>query len=489
MSPSGTATTTFRELVKIVGAAHVLTDAADLLVYESDGLTHYRQRPRAIVLPGSTAEVAAVVKWCHATGTPYVPRGAGTGLSGGALPCGTGIVIETARMRSILEVNARDRFARVQCGVINAELSVAVKPLGLHYAPDPSSQTACTLGGNVAENSGGPHTMKYGTTTDHVLGLTVVTADGEVVELGGTRLDEPGLDLVGTFVASEGTFGIATELTVRLTPSPAVVRTFLFAFRALDDACRMVRRIVSDGILPAALEMLDQKTIEVVEDSVLAAGYPRDADAVLLVELDGLAAQVDADAALVRTLGGEFGVFETREATSPEERTKLWKGRKGAFGALGRLSPDLYVQDVVVPRSKLPEMLKRVREIATKHRVLLSNVFHAGDGNLHPNISYDGRDADEVKRVVAAGEEIIAACLELGGSLSGEHGIGVEKRDAMALQFTPDDLDVFSRVRRAFNPLGLCNPDKVLPGPKVCIEFRPGVVVEGVTHPVNGTSR
>jgi len=470
------------ELERIVGREHVLAGAADLLTYESDGLTHFRRRPRAVVLPATTEEVAAVVRWCAATGTPFVPRGAGTGLSGGALPCETGIVIETARMRRILAVNARDRHARVQCGVINADLSAAVKPHGLHYAPDPSSQTACTLGGNVAENSGGPHTMKYGTTTDHVLGLTVVLPDGEVAGLGGTLLETPGIDLVGTFVSSEGTFGIATELTVRLTPVPTAIRTFLFAFRELERACEMVTRIVAEGILPAALEMLDHTTIQVVEASVLAAGYPKDADAVLLVELDGLPSQVDDDARRVRRTGQELGAFETREATSPEERTKLWKGRKGAFGALGRLSPDLYVQDAVVPRSKLPEVLRRVRAIAAEERVRLSNVFHAGDGNLHPNISYDGRDRDEVARVVRAGERILAACVEAGGSLSGEHGIGAEKRDAMKLLFSDDDLAVFSAVRRAFNPLGLCNPDKVLPGARVCVEFRPGVAIEGVTR-------
>jgi glycolate oxidase subunit GlcD len=470
-----------RELERIVGREHVLASPADLLVYESDGLTHFRKRPRAVVLPATTEEVVAIVKWCVATGTPFVPRGAGTGLSGGALPCESGVVVETARMRQILEVDARDRFARVQCGVVNAELSAAVKPLGLHYAPDPSSQTACTLGGNVAENSGGPHTMKYGTTTDHVLGLKVVLTNGEVATLGGPLVERPGLDLVGTFVGSEGTFGIATELWVRLTPVPATIRTFLFAFRAIEQACRMVGKLVAEGVLPAALEMLDHTTINVVEDSVLAAGYPRDADAALLVELDGHPLQVDDDARRVRAIGTEFGAFETREATTPEERLKLWKGRKGAFGALGRLAPDLYVQDAVVPRSKLPEVLKRVREIATEERVRLSNVFHAGDGNLHPNISYDSRDADEVARVVRAGERILAVCIEMGGSLSGEHGIGAEKRDAMKLLFDEEDLDVFARVRDAFNPLGLCNPDKVLPGAKTCVEFRRDVAIEGVT--------
>jgi len=334
----------------------------------------------------------------------------------------------------------------------------------------------------VAENSGGPHTAKYGTTTDHVLALTVVLPDGSIAELGSPLTETRGVDLVGLFVGSEGTFGIATELTVKLTPIPPAIRTFLFAFDELEQACRMVTRIVADGILPSALEMLDKTTIQVVEASVLAAGYPTNADAVLLVELDGTAPQVEEDARRVRAIGQEFGAFETREATTPEERLKLWKGRKGAFGALGRLSPDLYVQDAVVPRSKLPEVLKRVRAIADEERVRLSNVFHAGDGNLHPNISYDGRDKEEVARVVRAGERILAACVEMGGSLSGEHGIGAEKKDAMKLLFREDDLDVFARVRRVFNPLGLCNPDKVLPGPRTCVEFRKGVAIEGVTH-------
>ena len=472
----------FAALERLVGRDQVLTGPAALLPFESDGLTHFRARPRAVVLPGTTEEVAAVVRWCVETGTPFVPRGAGTGLSGGALPCATGIVIELARLNRILEVRPRDRMARVQCGVVNAELSAAIKPLGLHYAPDPSSQTACTLGGNVAENSGGPHTMKYGTTTDHILGLKVVLPDGEISELGGPLAGRPGLDLVGHFVGSEGTFGIATELWVRLTPNPALVRTFLFAFADLDAACRMVSRIVADGILPAALEMLDRQTIQVVEASVLRAGYPTDAEAVLLVELDGSAPQVDDDARRVRAIGTDAGAFEAREATSAEERLKLWKGRKGAFGALGRLSPDLYVQDAVVPRSQLPEVLRQVRQIATEERIRLSNVFHAGDGNLHPNISYDGRDRDAVARVLRAGDRILKACLAVGGSLSGEHGIGMEKRDSMALLFAPADLDVFARVRHAWNPLGLCNPDKVLPGTKVCVEFRPGVAIEGVTH-------
>ena len=472
----------FAALERIVGRQHVLSGAADLLAFESDGLTHFRRKPRAVVLPGSTEEVAQIVRWCVETGTPFVPRGAGTGLSGGALPCETGVVIELARLHRILEVRARDRVARVQCGVVNADLSATVRPLGLHYAPDPSSQTACTLGGNVAENSGGPHTMKYGTTTDHILGLRVVLPDGEIAELGGPLAELPGLDLVGNFVGSEGTFGIATELWVRLTPTPPTVRTFLFAFNELDTACRMVSRIVADGILPAALEMLDRATIQVVEASVLRAGYPTNADAVLLAELDGVAPQVDDDARRLRAIAAESGAFETREATTAEERLKLWKGRKGAFGALGRLSPDLYVQDAVVPRSKLPEVLRKVREIATEERVKLSNVFHAGDGNLHPNISYDGRDREEVARVLRAGERILTLCIEAGGSLSGEHGIGMEKRDSMQLMFAPDDLALFGRVRHAWNPLGLCNPDKVLPGTKVCVEFRPGVAIDGVTH-------
>ncbi len=467
-------------LKNTVGENAVLTSKADLLVYETDALTCFRQPPLAVVLPRSTEEVAEVVRWCNRLDVPFVPRGAGTGLSGGALPVKGCIVIETARMNRILEVNAVDRYARVEPGVVNLELSKAVNGLGLHYAPDPSSQSACTIGGNIAENSGGPHCMKYGMTTQHILGLTVVTGEGKIVRLGGPQPELPGLDLVGLFVGSEGTFGIVTEAIVRLTPLPQSICTLLFAFSSMEDACRAVSSIVAAGIQPAALEMLDQKTIEVVEDSVLAAGYPRSAAAVLLVELDGLEAQVKSDTGRTIEQCARCGSFETREAISPEDRAKLWKGRKGAFGALGRLKPDLYVQDAVVPRSSLSRVLPQILEIARRNRVLLTNVFHAGDGNLHPNISYDGRDAEETARVIQTGEEILRLCVESGGSLSGEHGIGIEKKDYMSFLFSDADLEEFRKVKEVFNPRSLCNPGKALPSPKVCAEFKEGSSAAGL---------
>ena len=462
------------ELRRIVGEDSLLHSAADLLVYEADALTHYRARPIAVVLPRDTEQVLEVVRWCHQKGVPFVPRGAGTGLSGGALPCSGGIVVGTARMRRILEVHPEDRCAKVEVGLVNLDLSRALEPHGFFYAPDPSSQSACTIGGNVAENSGGPHCMKYGMTTQHILGLTVVTASGERLELGGPETDPGGFDLTGLFVGSEGTFGIATEAWVKITRVPQVVRLLFCAFSAVEDACRAVGDMVARGVEPAALEMIDRTTIEVVEDSVYACGLPRTAGAVLLVELDGDSLQVDEDTTAVKEIVQRHGIQEIQEANTADERGRLWRGRKAAFGALGRLKPDLYVQDAVVPRSKLPEVLRAILAVADEHDVLLSNVFHAGDGNLHPNISYDGRDSHETERVQRAGERIMRICLDAGGALSGEHGIGREKRDFMPMLFSDDDLALFRRVRDAWNPTGLCNPDKVLPSPKVCREFRAG---------------
>ncbi len=472
-----------QELVRILSADQVLTSPADLLTYDADGLTQHRAIPRAVVLPHSTDQVARVVRWCHERGVPFVPRGAGTGLSGGALPCESGIILELARMNRLLEVNVDERFAQVQVGLINQELSEAVREHGLFYAPDPSSQSACTIGGNIAENSGGPHCMKYGMTTQHILGATIVLPEGTVTHFGGPHSGLPGLDLLGLFVGSEGTFGVVTEALVALQKIPACTRLLFVAFRELVNACRAVGKMVARGMEPAALEMIDQTTIQVIEQSVFACGLPEDAGGVLLVELDGLPTQVDADSELVREISSELGAFEIREADDAAQRLQLWKGRKAAFGALGRLKPDLYVQDAVVPRSKLPEILNTMMQIARKHDVLLSNVFHAGDGNLHPNISFDGRDAHEARRVAEAGKEIMQACLDVGGALSGEHGIGREKRDFMPMLFSARDLEVFADVRRVFNPQGLCNPDKVLPGTKVCQEFRQGIEIPGVTTP------
>jgi glycolate oxidase subunit GlcD len=425
------------------------------------------------VLPSSTQQVAAVVRACRAAGVPFVPRGAGTGLSGGAHPVPGSVLVECSRMKRILEVDAENRLAVVQPGVVNADLSSAIAHLGLYYAPDPSSQLVCTIGGNVAENSGGPHTLKYGATTNHVLALEVVMPDGEVVRLGSRTGVQSGFDLVGAFVGSEGTLGIATEVTVRLCEIPEGVETLLLVFADLASACRLVGGVIASGLVPSALEILDRRTIAAVEDSVYAAGLPRDAGAVLIVELDGAACALPAQVERVRELAVAHRASDVRVAASAEERKLFWKARKGAFGAMGRLAPDLYVHDAVVPRAKLPEVIEKVCEICDRHRLKLSNVFHAGDGNLHPNISFDRRDADELARVLAAGSEILETCVAAGGVITGEHGVGVEKRDFLHLVFDEADLDAMRRLRAAFDPDLVCNPGKAFPTTRFCAESNP----------------
>jgi glycolate oxidase subunit GlcD len=451
----------------------VLSRPEELLVYEADGLTLSAHRPDAVALPRTTEEVARIVRACRDAGVPFVPRGAGTGLSGGAVAAEGGVVIECARMDRILEVHAEDRYAVVQPGVVNAELSRAIAHLGLFYAPDPSSQAACTIGGNVAENSGGPHTLKYGTTTNHVLGLELVLPDGDVVVLGGPTGVANDLDLVGAVVGSEGTLGVVTKAWVRLVPIPPAIETILAIFPDVGSSCRAVTAIIRAGLVPAALEIVDQRTIRAVEASVYAAGLPTDAGAVLIVELDGVAAAVARQAERVRALAEQAGSTRCEIARDDAERQRFWRARKGAFGAMGRLAPDLYVHDAVVPRSKLPEILARVCEICDRHGLHLSNVFHAGDGNLHPNISFDRRDPGELERVVRAGEEILRTCVEAGGVISGEHGIGLEKRDYMPLLFSDTDLEAMARLRRAFDPERRSNPGKVLPTTRFCVESNP----------------
>lgn len=451
-----------RDLRRRLGEAAVLTDPDRLIVYEADGLPHYRRRPSAVVLPFDTGETAWAVERLHEAGVPVVPRGAGTGLSGGALAAPGSVVLGTARMRRILALEPANRRARVQAGVLNADLSRAAALHGLHYAPDPSSQTACTLGGNVAENSGGPHCLKYGVTSRYVRGLTVVGAGGRVVELGGA--DGPAApDLVGLFVGSEGCFGVATEIEVDLVPVSDAVRTLLAAFGRLEDAGAAVSAIIARGLLPAALEILDRATITAVEESIFAAGYPRSAAAVLVVEFDGPDAALDADADRAETICREHGATEIRRAREAGERDQLWKGRKKAFGAMGRLAPDMVVQDATVPRSRLPAVLARIEAIARNHRLHVANVFHAGDGNLHPNILFDRQDPDAVARVDRACREIMQVCVEAGGTITGEHGVGLDKRPYMALVHGPAELDAMERVRRVFDPAGLWNPGKVLP--------------------------
>ncbi len=457
-----------RAFEAIVGSDGVLTEPDELLVYESDGLTIFRAQADAIVFPRSTAEVVACVRLANAEGLPFVARGAGTGLAGGCLPTEGGVVIALTRMNRILEVDYANQLAVVEPGLVNLHLSEALAPRGFYYAPDPSSQLACTIGGNIANNSGGPHTLKYGVTTNHVLGLEVVLPDGEVVWLGGKIRDPQGYDLVGVFVGSEGTFGIATKIVVRILRRPQAVKTLLAVFDALDQASQSVAAITARGLTPAALEMIDRLTIQAVEDAY-GAGYPRDAAAALLIELDGLAVGLDEEVERVVLACRENGAREVRIAKDETERRLLWKGRKAAFGAYGRVSPAYMVMDGVIPRTRLPQVLRRVEEIVAAHGLRVGNVFHAGDGNLHPNILYDPRKPGEEARVLAAGAEIMRVCVDVGGTISGEHGIGVEKRDFMPWIFSEADLAAMAGVKAAFNPTGRCNPGKIFPTVKSCV--------------------
>jgi glycolate oxidase subunit GlcD len=461
------------ELRSIVGDRGLILERTRRIPYESDGLALLHRVPDLVLLPRDTAETARCMRVLRDRGLPVVTRGAGTGLSGGATPVEGGVLIATSRMRDVLEVNAEDRFARVQAGVINVDLSQACARHGLFYAPDPSSQRACTIGGNVAENSGGPHCFKYGATTRHVLGLVIVTADGEVIDLSEPRVDPDGLDLVGLFVGSEGMFGIATEVTVRLLPIPRAVETILAVFEDLDPACECVTELIAARLEPSAIEILDRLTIEAVESSVLAAGYPKDAGAVLLVEVEGAEVEVAETVGAIRAILERHRPIEMRSARGPAERAQLWAGRKGAFGAMGRIAPDLYVADVVIPRTKLAWLVRRATEICREKKLRIANVFHAGDGNLHPNICYDRRDADETRRVLEAGDEIMKLCIESGGSLTGEHGVGLEKLEAMEWLFAPDDLAAMCRVRDAWDPRRRMNPGKMIPV-RACAEARPG---------------
>jgi len=460
------------ELAGILGADGVLSHPDELLVYESDGLTLFRALADFVVFPRSAEQVSAVVTLANREQIPFVARGAGTGLSGGCLPTEGGIVISTTRMNRVLEVDYENQIAVVEPGLVNLHLSWAVAPRGFYYAPDPSSQGACTIGGNIANNSGGPHTLKYGVTTNHVLGLEVVMPDGEIVWLGGRTRDQLGYDLAGVFVGSEGTFGIATKIVVRILKKPQAVKTVLAIFDEVPPASEAVSAIIARGLVPAALEMIDHLTIQAVEDA-FGCGYPRDAAAALLIEVDGLAAGMESQVERIVAACRECGAREVRAARDEAERQLLWKGRKSAFGAYGRVSPAYMVMDGVIPRTRLPYVLSRVDAIVAAHGLRVGNVFHAGDGNLHPNILYDPRIPGEEARVVAAGAEIMKVCAEVGGSISGEHGIGVEKADFMPFIFSGADLDLMGRLKAAFNPSGLCNPGKIFPTKKSCVEVGP----------------
>jgi glycolate oxidase subunit GlcD len=470
VSPRGPDSPVARALAAIVGEAHVVRRAAALLVYESDGLPGYRHRPSLAVFPGSRDELVRVMRVLHAHGAPFVARGAGTGLSGGALADGV-VLLGLHRLKGILAVDPDARTATVESGVVNAALTRAVAPFGLFYAPDPSSQTACTIGGNIAENAGGPHCLKYGVTLDHALRATVVLPDGETVELdrgdgagpgddGGTPA---GYDLLGAFVGSEGCFGVLADVTVRLTASPERVITLLADFTSVGAAAAATSAVIAAGILPAALELMDQATIEAVERSIYAAGYPVDAAAVLLIEVDGAAAGLGDDAAAVERICREEGARGVRVAHDEADRARLWQGRKKAFGAMGRVAPHLVVQDAVVPRTQLAPLLAEIHAIGAVEGLRVCNVFHAGDGNLHPNIPYDANDPDEAVRVHRAMRAIMERCIAAGGTITGEHGVGVDKLPYMEQLFPAETLDAMCALRAVFDPDRRANPGKVVP--------------------------
>ncbi|WP_344940633.1 FAD-linked oxidase C-terminal domain-containing protein [Sphaerisporangium flaviroseum] len=456
--------------LSILGPSGVITDPVRLRTYECDGLSYHRATPAIVVLPETAEQVAAVVRACDRTGTPFVARGSGTGLSGGALPRTDGVLIVTSRMRRIIEIDVANRRAVVEPGVTNLAITEAARPFGYYYAPDPSSQQICSIGGNVAENSGGAHCLKYGFTVNHVLAIELVTPDGEIVELDAM---DPGYDLLGAFIGSEGTLGIATKITVRLSRAPEVVTTLLAAFGNVESGGRAVSAIIGAGIVPAAIEMMDALAIEAAEAAV-RCDYPPGAGAVLIVELDGPSAEVAHQFAQVERLCQESGAFELRIADDPAERAAIWKGRKSAFAAVGRISPAYLVQDGVVPRTALPRVLAGIEELAARHGIRVANVFHAGDGNLHPLVLFDDAEEGAGERAELVSSAILDLCISYGGSITGEHGVGVDKSRYMPKMFTPEDLDTMQLVRCAFDPKGLSNPGKIFPTPRLCGEA-PGV--------------
>ncbi|MDA7978167.1 MAG: FAD-binding protein [Pirellulales bacterium] len=473
--PLAQRTELIRALRDVVGADGVLTAHSELLVYECDGFTIEKNSPDVAVFPRTTEDVAAIVRLCNQHDVPFLPRGAGTSLAGGCLPVGGGVMIVLTRMKEIEEINLRDRYAVVQPGVVNVWLTQALRGTGFHYAPDPSSQGACTIGGNFATNSGGPHTLKYGVTVNHVLGVEAVMADGSIVRIGGPAEDTPGFDLTGALVGSEGTLVIATKLWVRLTKDPQGYRTLLGIFDSVDDATNSISGIIAAGIVPAALEMMDHDIVLSLEQA-FAFGFPADAQAVLLMEVDGLEAGLDAQRDRISEICIANGAREVRQAADEKERRQLWKARKQAFGAVGRLANSFCTQDGVVPRTKLPHMLRKIYAIGEKYGLRIVNVFHAGDGNLHPIVLFDERDREQVKRVLKASGEILEECLACGGSVTGEHGIGVEKLPFMAKMFTPETLEVMERFRTAFNPDNRLSPHKLLPTAGACgMEHMPAI--------------
>lgn len=455
------------ELSSIVGPESILDQEEELVVYECDGFVVEKNKPDIVVFPTNTEQISRIVKLCNEHEVPFLARGAGTSLSGGTLPVGGGVMLVLTRMKKIHEINIRDRYAIVEPGLVNVHLTQNLKNSGFHYAPDPSSQGACTIGGNAGTNAGGPHTLKYGVTVNHVLGLEVVLPDGTIIQTGGPAGPVPGYDLTGLFVGSEGTLGICTKLTVRLTPNPVAYRTMLGIFESVDDATKAISKIIAAGIIPAALEMMDQGIIKAVEEA-FHFGFPLDAEAVLLIEVDGQEVGVTIEEEKIIQICKEQGAREVRKAQSEAERQLLWKCRKQAFGAIGRLSPSYCTQDGVVPRTQLPHILRFIKATSEKFGIQIVNVFHAGDGNIHPILLFDERNEEQVKNVLLASEDILRECIRLGGSVTGEHGIGVEKINLMSELFTENDLNVMDSIRLTFNPKSLCSPCKMLPTAGAC---------------------
>lgn len=458
-----------KRLEEILEPGALLHKEEEIIAFECDALTYYRVKPVFVVLPTTTAQVSEIVKTCFEYDMPFVPRGAGTGLSGGALPVEDGVLISLARMNRILEIDIRNRLVVVEPGVVNRSVSEAVDSYGFYYAPDPSSQIVCTIGGNVAENSGGVHCLKYGVTTNHILGIEMVLPNGDILELGGKNQEYPGYDLLSIVVGSEGLLGIVTKVVLKITKKPELIKTLFASFDEIEHAGASVAGIISNGIIPAGMEIMDNTCIRAVQTSV-KAGYPEDADSILLIELDGPAAEVEAQLPIVENVLRENSAIEIKVAKDEAERELFWKGRKSAFAAMGRVSPDYYVQDGVIPRNKLAEVLKEIKRLSEQYGLTIANVFHAGDGNLHPLILFNSETEGEFEKVEELAGEILRICVESGGSITGEHGVGHDKKSYIPLMFTEEDLDTMHLINCTFDTKGICNPGKLFPTPRTCAE-------------------
>lgn len=460
-------------LARIVGEEAILYKKEDLIAYDCDGFTVHRHLPKAVVFPKNTEEVAAVVKYCHEHDLPFLARGAGTGLSGGAIPLNGEVVISLVRMKRLISVDLENRRAVVEPGFVNLKLTNSIANRGYYYAPDPSSQYCCTIGGNVAENAGGAHCLKYGVTTNHILGLEVVLPNGEVIEIGENGiLDPPGYDLLGLLTGSEGTLGIVTKITVRILKTPEAKQTVLAYFDRVADASQAVSDIISAGMVPAALEMMDKTAIEAVEAAAFPVGHPNDIEALLLIEVDGISAGIAEQIEEILHICRTRNVREVKVAQNEQERAKWWANRKTGFGAMGAISPDYLVQDGVIPRSKLPEVLQQIQQISEKYGLRIANIFHAGDGNLHPLVLFDSEKPGETEKALAAGSECLQACAAVGGSITGEHGVGIEKKEEMRFIFTDEEITAQTNIRDVFNPKNLLNAGKLFPTPGRCVEVK-----------------